>query len=990
MSLRKFAHLLPGANPSLWVISPFLATVAVLVVLGGISVDMLSSARAFVGGESMWAKGQKEATYFLNRYAQTHAQADYRRFRENIAVPLGDRKARLELNKDDPDLSLARQYFIEGRLHPDDVAGMIRLYRRFGTVSFMAKAIGIWTAADIHIVELTDAAEQLHRQVEAGDVAAESLRPLVERVNALNSQLTPFEDAFSSTLGEASRKAELILLTTMLLLSATLVALAIALSRRMSRRSDSAEEALRASEERLNLAVNGSNDGLWDWNMLTDVTYYSPRVSELLGYGPDGLEPRHGALAEIMHPADVDGARSAMRAHAREHASYKVEFRLRGSDGEYRWFLSRGQSVRDARDHLVRMAGSITDITDRKHAEAAITRHAMQQGLLAAFGQMALRNPDIDELMTRAVSIVNQGLDVEFCRLLASGSNDHTLILKGSSGWDAAWIERLTYDAVEETEDHFIIGTREEIIVDDFDREERFKPSNMLRAHSVRSGAEMLIYGANGSYGVLGIYSREVARFTQESIHFLHGLTNTLASAMDRKVADERLTFMARFDPLTSLPNRTMTLDRMGQTITQAGRDNAPVGVLFVDLDRFKMVNDTLGHSAGDEVLLQVAQRLQTCVRPGDTVGRLGGDEFAIALANLAKAEDAGSVARKIDEALSKPFEAEGQQIYVSASIGISIFPIDGADPDTLLKNADTAMYRAKESGRNTYQFYLAKMNLRATERLKIETQLRGALARGEFLLHYQPKISLVHGGISGFEALLRWQHPQRGLVAPAEFIPILEDTALIIPVGDWVLATVCKQLRQWEDMGLPLHPVAVNLSARQFNQKNLDVNIKDIIDAHGVDPGLLEFELTESMLMSDSELAVRILKSMKTHGLRLSVDDFGTGYSSLAYLKRFPLDSLKIDRAFIRDVTTDADDATIAAAIINLAHSLKMNVVAEGVETESQLNFLRQHGCDEMQGYYFARPMPVADCTRAIEECWRLAEPTLTKRAITRSVALA
>ncbi|MGI9024827.1 MAG: sensor domain-containing protein, partial [Burkholderiaceae bacterium] len=843
---------------------------------------------------------------------------------------------------------------------------------------------------DERIAAVLPVAEELHRRIASGDTADKRLRPLIDQVNDTNLQLTPLEDAFALTLGEASRKTEVLIFSTLLLLAATLAVLAAALSRRMSIRNEKVEHALRLSEERLTLAVNGSNDGLWDWDMVTGASYYSPHVNQLLGYGPGEFEQRNDAFIEILHPEDAALSRTAMQAHLRHNAPYDMELRLRRKNGAYRWFLSRGQCVRDAQGRAVRMAGSLKDIHDRKLAEAAVSHHAMQQGLLAAFGQLALSNPEIDELMAQAVHIVGRGLDGEFCRLLAAGPDEGTLVLKGASGWDAQWSTRLTYDTVEETEGHFIVGVREAIVIDDFFRcETRFQASAVLLAHDVRSGAEMLIRGAHSSHAVLGIYSREVARFAQESIHFLQGISNTLASAMDRKVTDERLTYMAQFDALTSLPNRSLYLDRLSQTITQAGRDGSPIGVLFVDLDRFKMVNDTLGHGAGDEVLLQVAQRLQTCVRPGDTVGRLGGDEFAIALANLARAEDAGAVAQKIGEALLKPFDVNGHQVYVSASLGISIYPIDGSDPDTLLKNADTAMYRAKESGRNSYQYYLAQMNRRAIERLKIETQLRGALQRNEFLLHYQPKVNLGTGEISGFEALLRWQHPERGLVAPADFISILEDTGLIIPVGEWVLTTVCEQLVRWRHQGLSLRPVAVNLSARQFNQKHLDATIGDIIRASGVEPDLLEFELTESMLMSDSEAAVRTLKNIKSLGVRLSVDDFGTGYSSLAYLKRFPLDSLKIDRAFIRDVTTDADDATIAAAIINLAHSLKMNVVAEGVETEAQLNFLRKHACDEMQGYYFARPMPAAECTRALQEGWRMKGHAVATRVIGRSVAL-
>jgi predicted signal transduction protein with EAL and GGDEF domain len=364
-----------------------------------------------------------------------------------------------------------------------------------------------------------------------------------------------------------------------------------------------------------------------------------------------------------------------------------------------------------------------------------------------------------------------------------------------------------------------------------------------------------------------------------------------------------------------------------------------------------------------------VAERVRNTVRTGDTVGRLSGDEFAVALANLAKAEDAGLVAQKIVDALAEPFTLEGHQSYITASIGIALYPGDGEEPEILVKNADTAMYRAKESGRNNYQFYLPQMNERLMERLKLENLLRGALERREYRLHFQPKASLATGAISGFEALLRWEHGGR-LVAPAEFIPILEDTGLIVPVGEWVVRTACEQARQWR------RPVAVNLSARQFQHKDLAAMVERALRETGLEAPLLELELTETLLMSDAEDAVLMLHRLKETGVRLSVDDFGTGYSSLAYLKRFPLDTLKIDRAFVRDAVSNPDDATITITIINLAHSMKLKVVAEGVETEGQCNFLRAHHCDEMQGYYFARPLAPEDCARALADDRRLPVP--------------
>ncbi|HEY6865176.1 MAG TPA: EAL domain-containing protein [Burkholderiales bacterium] len=434
------------------------------------------------------------------------------------------------------------------------------------------------------------------------------------------------------------------------------------------------------------------------------------------------------------------------------------------------------------------------------------------------------------------------------------------------------------------------------------------------------------------------------------------------------KEAEQRLAYLAQFDPLTGLPNRDLFKDRLEQTLAQARRNDWLVGVVLVNLDRFKMVNDTLGVGAGDALLTQAAQRLGDTLRGGDTAARLSGDEFAIALSNLARADDAATAAQKVLDALGRPFEVGGRQVYVSASVGVALYPEDGAAGDVLLKNANAAKDRVKEQGGSGYQFYLPEMNERAAQRLQLETALRGALERREFELHYQPKASLATGAISGFEALLRWTQSDRRLASPARFVPILEDTGLIMPVGDWVLATACAQIRAWQHRGLGSRSVAVNLSARQFQRPGLDATIARLIEETGIDPRQLELELTETLLMRDAEQAIRVLRTLKSYGVRISVDDFGTGYSSLAYLKRFPLDALKIDRAFVHDVNNDADDAAITIAIINLAHSLKLKVIAEGVETQAQLHFLREHGCDEIQGYFFERPQPAGDCTRLLQ----------------------
>jgi diguanylate cyclase (GGDEF)-like protein len=433
-----------------------------------------------------------------------------------------------------------------------------------------------------------------------------------------------------------------------------------------------------------------------------------------------------------------------------------------------------------------------------------------------------------------------------------------------------------------------------------------------------------------------------------------------------RKEAEEQLLRLAHYDKLTQLPNRTLFHDRLLQSLAHSRHAGRAAGVIFIDLDHFKLINDTLGHPAGDQLLQQVAHRLQNALRTGDTVGRLGGDEFAVVLSDMSAAGDAGVMAQKLMTALGQPFILDGREVFVNASAGVSLFPSDSEDPDALLKYADAAMYRAKELGRGNYQFYKSEMNARSLERLSLEGHLRRALERNEFLLHYQPKIDLASGNITGVEALLRWIHPELGLVSPASFVPILEDNGLIVQVGEWVLGEACRQIKAWSADGAAKGiPVAVNLSGRQLQQADLDRCIERIVSDAGVDPRLIELEITESMLMRNPEQAIGILRYLKSLGMCLAMDDFGTGYSSLSYLKRFPVDRLKIDGEFVRDIASDPDDAAIAHSIIAMGHSLELTVIAEGVETAEQLAFLRKAGCDEAQGYYFSRPVPADEILR-------------------------
>ena len=439
------------------------------------------------------------------------------------------------------------------------------------------------------------------------------------------------------------------------------------------------------------------------------------------------------------------------------------------------------------------------------------------------------------------------------------------------------------------------------------------------------------------------------------------------------KLATERAEYLAYYDSLTTLPNRSLFSKLLNQAISLARRDAKPLAVLFVDLDRFKIINDTLGHEAGDLLLQEVGRRLQTCLRESDTVARLGGDEFVVLLPSLNDPADVEVVAHKILAATSKSFTALGQEFRVTASVGVSIYPTDGEDEQSLMKNADIAMYQAKEDGKNNFRLYSVQMNTHSFERLALESSLRRALEHNEFELHYQPKIDSRSGGIVGMEALLRWQHPDLGMVSPAKFIPIAEETGLIVSIGKWVLKTACAQNVAWQQRGLPDLNMAVNVSGRQFLDENLLGDVTSILKETGMNPTLLELEITESTLMHDVDKAIRILKAFRDMGVRLAIDDFGTGYSSLSNLRQFPVDTIKIDGSFVRDLSNHAESRGIAEAIIAMGRTLSLTVVAECVETKAQADFLRQRSCDEFQGLFSkAVGGTVYECSKRQRRQWR------------------
>jgi len=478
----------------------------------------------------------------------------------------------------------------------------------------------------------------------------------------------------------------------------------------------------------------------------------------------------------------------------------------------------------------------------------------------------------------------------------------------------------------------------------------------MLAKNGAVRGAEVEVYRRDRTKKWVLMNSRVVS--DAEGNIALH--EGTVEDITDRRAAEERVQFLAYYDALTGLPNRVLLQDRLAKALASARRHDEKVAILFLDLDRFKIINDSLGHSVGDLLLQHVAERLKKWTRAQDTVARIGGDEFLLVLTAVKDVPDAAVCAERIMDAMTAEFVVQGRSFTVSCSIGLSIFPEHGADGETLIKNADAAMYCAKDSGRNNFQFFTEDMNAQVVERLTLEHSLRLALEKQELSLVYQPQMDIATGRITGLEALLRWKHPELGLVPPDKFIRIAENSGLILPIGEWVLRSACSQARKWQDEGLPALPVAVNVSAVQFRQEGFPQVIRRVLDETGLGPEFLELELTESLLLSNADVTFTVLRALNAMGLKLAIDDFGTGYSSLSYLKQFPVSKLKIDRSFLRDVAVNPDDAAITTAIISMAKSLNLKVIAEGVENEAQMSFLRALQCDEIQGYYFSKPLAV------------------------------
>jgi diguanylate cyclase (GGDEF)-like protein/PAS domain S-box-containing protein len=752
--------------------------VVCLLVAAVYSVELLSAGRAFVGAEGQWSRAQKDASFYLTRYALTRDETLYEAFLRSIAVPIGDRKARLELSAANPDIAAVRAGFIEGRNHPADIDSMITLFQRFRNFTPVKQSLFLWERADAGVDDLVAIGRELHDTPNAVPVERQ-----LERISRIDATLGRLEDAIAATLGEAQRAAQSVLLAGMLTLAGALLVAGIMVSQRFVAQNEKLQETLRESEAQLRHLIESAPMPLvivraGDQQLL----YANERALQQFSLSAEALEGR--SLADFH----VDPAIRAALPEA----------------------LSRHGSVRDYEVHL-------KDFTGRQF-----------------------------------------------------------------------WL--------------------------------------LMSAQPIRYGGTVALLVA-------------------------------LANIDERKRMQEDMRRKAMQDQLTGLPNRTMFLESLDRAVRKGRRRQDRFSVLFVDLDHFKEVNDTLGHAAGDQLLQAVAERLTSAVRQSDLVARMGGDEFVVLVEDHHGPEEVMIVAQKILSLLERPVLIDWREVKVSGSVGIASFPEDGEDLDTLMKNADIAMYQAKERGRNNFQFFSADLNQMSVQRRELEKRVRGGLERQEFFIQYQPEVSLATGRIEAVEALLRWKNPESGVILPAEFLPTAEENGTIIAIGEWVLDRVLSDVASWRERGMDFQ-VSINVSGRQLHQADFVGSIERALHAHNLPAASLRLEIPETALMIESEKTDRVVRALHALGVKIAVDNFGTGYSSLGLVRGFAVNAVKIDRTLVSSCENKRECAAIVEAVVAMARSLGIAVVASGVETEEDKRIVASLGCDRAQGMYVGKPV--------------------------------
>lgn len=677
-------------------------------------------------------------------------------------------------------------------------------------------------------------------------------------------------------------------------------------------------DELKKAEEKYRLIAENATDVIWTADLDMRITFLSPSATKARGQNIEQIIGLH--IADITTPKSFENLKKAWTDEIAcieadpigPHGSFKIEAEIYCGNGTTAWIEAEVTFLRGHDGKPIGVMGVNRDIGERKRVE----NHLRTQisAMNAASDQIVITDTEGN------VEFVNQAFERE-------------------TGYSFVEVEGKKLNVIKS-------GQQDISFYDDL-------------WQTIRSGetwhGEIINRRKNGSLYTEDMCITPVMSETGEIRQFIA----IKRDVTEKKTYEKRLDHLAHHDALTGLPNRLLFSDCLATKIEKAKRDGTGIAVMFIDLDRFKFVNDTLGHSTGDQLLKKVSSELIRKLRGVDTVARMGGDEFTVTVTGPKSREEISAIANRVIDAFRYPFVIDDSELFITASVGISLFPEDGIDGETLVRNADTAMYCAKEQGRNNYQFYKEELNALVAAQMNMDNNLRRAVDRNEFVLMYQPQINIETGEILGVEALVRWMHPEFGLIPPAKFIPLAEETGLILPISDWVLKTACQQNKKWQDAGFEPITVSVNVSARQLWQGDLVEVVKSVLRDTGMDPKHLGIELTESALMQDLDLSISILSQLKSMGVKIAIDDFGTGYSSLSYLKRLPIDTVKVDQSFIRDITTNPDDAAIAGAVVAMAHSLKLNAIAEGVETIDQLEFLRSLKYDEVQGYFISRPVP-------------------------------
>jgi diguanylate cyclase (GGDEF)-like protein/PAS domain S-box-containing protein len=925
-TVRALLALLPGVRHLLAVTWPFLAIVVVLVWLFSESMTILGSARSYSEGNSNWSKEQKEAVFQLLRYSQTQDEADFQRYQAAIAVPLAFKRFRIEMQKAEPDMQVVYQALRDGLTHPDDMESGITFFRRFHRMPPMSQVLEVWARGDGIIAELTAAAEEMHEAVRRGD--ADKKQVIHDRVLKINAQLTPMSQEFTRSLGAASRQTQVILMASMFSVAAILLPIGIFLSHRTLSRGRAFERALKLSEERFQLAVTGSNDGLWDWNIITDSWYFSPRFKQLLGYEDDQLESSLSSLVQRLHPDRGHVLMSALDAHLQRGVPFDLEVQLKTCSGDYRWFRVRGQSVHNVEGRPIRMAGALTDITEKQHAAAEL------------FAEKERAQVTLASIADGVITTDTDGW-VEYLNPVA----------EELTGWKVKEARGLPIHALfrllDEVHHRQVPNPIETVLSED---------------RTIEASANILLVRNDGAE-IPVVHSAAPIRDRSGT---LVGVVLVLHDVSRERQYAAKLSYQASHDALTGLINRNEFERRLGLALQSAAQIGRHHSIMYLDLDQFKVVNDTCGHAAGDQLMRQVSNLLVTCLREGDTLARIGGDEFGVLLENCA-ADAALRIADKLRQTVTDFHFAWGQLRF---NIGVSIGLVNVDDGlftlAEVMRAADTACYMAKEKGRNRVQVYHpddSELTIRQGE-MEWVGRLQRALDENRFLLYSQDIISLREDGDQGVhcELLVRMLDEKGEIVPPMAFIPAAERYNLMPAIDRWVIRTALATLvRLRSQHGELISLCAINLSGASIGDERFLSFVHEQLRMFDLPCESICFEITETAAIANLDKAQRFIEECRALGCRFSLDDFGAGMSSFAYLKHLPVDFLKIDGGFVKDMADDPIDRAMVEAINSVGHVMGKRTIAEFVDSDRVMAALREIGVDYAQGYGVAKPRPFA-----------------------------